>query len=52
MKVKGDTSLDIFLHYFFHRNLPVAFGVGGGVGVWYLTPLSTIFHLYHGGQFY
>ena len=23
-----------------------------GEGVWYLTSLSTIFQLYHGGQFY
>jgi hypothetical protein len=26
--------------------------IGLGLGLWYLTPLSTIFLLYRGSQFY
>jgi hypothetical protein len=43
--LKGDNSQ--FISAFVSR-----FPFGQAVGVWYLTPLSTIFQLYRGGQFY
>ena len=33
-------------------NIPWMVLNSGGGGRWYLTPLSTIIQLYHGGQFY
>ena len=32
--------------------IPQNFLALDGVGLWYLTPLSAIFQLHHGGQFY
>jgi hypothetical protein len=33
-------------------NVKIVTGRGRGLGLWYLTPLSTIFQLHRGGQSY
>ena len=35
-----------------HGSVDKVFGLGLGLGLRWSTPLSTIFQLYHGGQFY
>jgi hypothetical protein len=40
------------IHEFFVKKSGIKRQINGLVGLWYLTPLSTIFQLYRGSQFY